>query len=356
MSWRGGVLSLNFYEEPNVGYRVHRLHFNENLFLPREYYEKLLTVLLDPDMIRYYTEPLNPTFNEALAKYLNVDVNNVFSVAGGDEGLRLLIQFALHGFRKILIVEPTYSMPKILAESMRISVDQFLLKPNTYDLDVDGIVKIGDSYDIIYICNPNNPTGNLFNRELIEHLLTRVRSLVIIDEAYAEFARYSLIDLVRDYDNLAIVRTFSKAWGGLAGLRVGYVVASDVIINGLNRLSLPHNIPYPSMALVLRALELRDYVERSIDEIIEVREYMIKSLRGIGLRPIPSVTNFVTFHVGDPHRLMTYTVNCSVGGFVVRNLSGKVLCEDCLRVTVPPKPIAVEFINTLGEILHGLNK
>ncbi len=130
MSWKG-VLSLNFYEEPNVGYKVHRLHFNENLFLPREYYEKLLTVLLDPDMIRYYTEPpLNPpTFNEALAKYLNIDANNVFSVAGGDEGLRLLIQFALHGFRKVLIVEPTYSMPKVLAESMRlIPINSFLNK------------------------------------------------------------------------------------------------------------------------------------------------------------------------------------------------------------------------------------
>lgn len=184
MSWRGGVLSLNFYEEPNVGYKVHRLHFNENLFLPREYYEKLLTVLLDPDMIRYYTEPpLNPpTFNEALAKYLNVDANNVFSVAGGDEGLRLLVQFALHGFRKVLIVEPTYSMPKVLAESMRVDTDQFLLKQDTYELDVDGIVKIGDSYDVIYICNPNNPTGNLFNKELIEYLLSRVKSLVIIDE------------------------------------------------------------------------------------------------------------------------------------------------------------------------------
>ncbi|WP_054858046.1 aminotransferase class I/II-fold pyridoxal phosphate-dependent enzyme [Vulcanisaeta sp. JCM 16159] len=143
-------------------------------------------------------------------------------------------------------------MPRILAESMRIDVDQALLKPDTYDLDMDKVVKIGNSYDVIYLCSPNNPTGNLFSKESIEYLLSRVRSLVIIDEAYAEFARYSLIGLVRDYDNLAIVRTFSKAWG-LASLRVGYVVASDTVINGLNRLSLPHNIPYPSMALVLRA-------------------------------------------------------------------------------------------------------
>ncbi|WP_243669411.1 histidinol-phosphate aminotransferase family protein [Vulcanisaeta sp. JCM 16161] len=312
MSWRN-ALSLNFYEEPNVGYSVHRLHFNENLFLPREYYEKLLATSLDPDMIRYYTEPLNPTFNEALAKHLNVDASNVFAVAGGDEGLRLLIQFALHGLRKVLIIEPTYSMPRILAESMMLGVDQALLKPVTYDLDVDYIIRVGDSYDVIYICNPNNPTGNLFDRESIESILSHVKSLVVIDEAYAEFARHSLINLIRDYDNLAVVRTFSKAWG-LAGLRVGYIVASDTVVNGLNRLSLPHNIPYPSMALVLRALELRDYVERSIDEMVKVREYLIKSLRDLDLEPLPSVTNFVTFRAGGRRRLMIYTMNCLGGG------------------------------------------
>ncbi|MGC8543749.1 MAG: pyridoxal phosphate-dependent aminotransferase [Vulcanisaeta sp.] len=349
MSWRN-ALSLNFYEEPNVGYSVHRLHFNENLFLPREYYEKLLITTLDPDMIRYYTEPLNPTFNEALAKHLNVDANNVFAVAGGDEGLRLLIQFALHGLKRVLIIEPTYSMPRILAESMMLRVDQALLRPVTYDLDADHIIKVGNYYDVIYICNPNNPTGNLFNRDAIEHILSHVKSLVIIDEAYAEFARYSLIDLVRDYDNLAVVRTFSKAWG-LAGLRVGYVVASNAVINGLSRLSLPHNIPYPSMALVLRALELRDYVERSIDEMVKVREYIIRSLRDLDLEPMPSVTNFVTFHAGDRERADDLYDKLFRRGFVVRNLSGKVLCEDCLRVTVPPMHIAAEFIKTLEELL-----
>ncbi len=338
------------------GFRIYRLHFNENLFLPREYYEKLLNAPLDPDMIRYYTEPLNPTFNEALAKYLNVNADHVFAVAGGDEGLRLLMQFALHGSKRALIIEPTYSMPRILAESMRIDVDQALLKPDTYDLDIDKVVKIGNSYDVIYLCSPNNPTGNLFSKESIEYLLSRVRSLVIIDEAYAEFARYSLIGLVRDYDNLAIVRTFSKAWG-LAGLRVGYVVASDTVINGLNRLSLPHNIPYPSMALVLRALELRDYVERSIDEMIKVREYMIRSLRDLDLRPLSSVTNFVTFHAGSPSRTdKVYDGLFKRGGFVIRNLGGKVLCEDCLRVTVPPAPIAAEFIRALEETLDGLRE
>ncbi len=117
---------------------------------------------------------------------------------------------------------------------------------------------------------------------------------------------------------------------------MGYIVASDVVINGLSRLSLPHNIPYPSMALVLRALELRDYVERSIDEMIKVREYMIRSLMDLGLRPIPSVTNFVTFHAGSPNRANDMYDWLFNKGFVVRNLSGKVLCEDCLRVTVPP--------------------
>ncbi len=349
VSWRG-VLSLGFYEEPNVGYKVYRLHFNENLFLPRQYYEKLLGVDLDPELIRYYTEPLNSTFNDALAKYLNVDANNVFAVAGGDEGLRLLIQFALHGFRRILIVEPTYSMPRVLAESMNLAADQALLREGTYELNLEELVRLGGSHDIIYLCNPNNPTGSLFSRGDIEYLVSHVNSLVVIDEAYAEFARFSVIDLTRDYENIAVIRTFSKAWG-LAGLRVGYVAASDSVINGLKRLSLPHNIPYISMVLVLRALELRDYVERGIDDMVSVRGIMTKSLSDLGLNPIPSVTNFITFHVGSQSKANDVHEELFRRGFVVRNLSGKVLCEDCLRVTVPPMNVAEMFISNLENIV-----
>ncbi|WP_054844444.1 histidinol-phosphate transaminase [Vulcanisaeta souniana] len=352
MPWKS-VLSLSFYEEPNVGYKVYRLHFNENLFLPpRQYYEKLLSAALDPELIRYYTEPpLNPTFNEALARYLNVDAGNVFTVAGGDEGLRLLIQFALHGLRKILIVEPTYSMPRILAESMGLTANQVLLRDGTYELNLEELIRLGGSHDIIYLCDPNNPTGNLFSREDIEYLVSHVDSLIVIDEAYAEFARFSVIDLTRDYENIAVIRTFSKAWG-LAGLRVGYVVASDTVIDGLKRLSLPHNIPYTSMVLVLRALELRDYVERGIDNMVSVRDIMTKSLDDLGLNPIPSVTNFITFHVGSQEKANgVHEELLRRGGFVVRNLSGKVLCEDCLRVTVPPMNVAEMFISTLENIV-----
>jgi histidinol-phosphate aminotransferase len=98
---------------------------------------------------------------------------------------------------------------------------------------------------------------------------------------------------------VAVVRTFSKAWG-LAGLRVGYVVAPEIIINALRRLSLPHNIPYPSMAMVTKALQLWHYVRESIERMISVREYMIKRMEEIGITPLRTVTNFVTFHVKDP--------------------------------------------------------
>lgn len=343
--WRE-VLKVGFYEEPNVGYGVYRLHFNENLFLPREYYEEVLRVSLEPNLVRYYTEPLNPSFNRALAKLVGVDEDNVFATAGGDEGIRLLIQMATHGSGKLLVVEPTYSMPRAVAESMNIKVVESILKPN-YQIDVDDVVKKGAEADVIYICNPNNPTANLFSKRDIEQVASSLNSLIIIDEAYAEFAGVSMVDLVKRLDNVAVVRTFSKAWG-LAGLRVGYIVASKTIVDGLRRISLPHNIPYPSIAMVLRAIELRHYVERSIEEMVKVRGYLIGELRRLSIDVLDSVTNFVTFHINDPDGVYGELYR---RGFVLRNLSGKVLCEDCLRATVPPMDIAERLVEELVDVL-----
>ncbi|WP_291766517.1 pyridoxal phosphate-dependent aminotransferase, partial [Caldivirga sp. UBA161] len=326
-SW-ARVLSIGFYEEPNVGLSKYRLHFNENLFLPREYYESILGVLMEPDLIRYYTEPLNPSLNELIAKHINANANNVFAVAGGDEGLRLLIQLTLHGSGRLLVIEPTYSMPRALAESMNIRIKEVTLKPS-YELDVDEVIKVGGDVDVVYLCNPNNPTGNLFNRADVEYIASRLRALIIIDEAYADFAGVTLMDLTRHYDNVAVVRTFSKAWG-LAGLRVGYVVGSEVIINALKRISLPHNIPYPSIAMLSKALQLKHYVEESIRRMIEVRGFMMRRMSEIGLRPLNSVANFITFHALRPNAVYEELFK---RGFVLRNLSGKVLCEDCLRTT-----------------------
>jgi histidinol-phosphate aminotransferase len=341
------VLSIAFYEEPNVGLGKYRLHFNENLFLPREYYEEVLRVLLEPDLVRYYTEPLNASFNNAIAKHVGVDGDNIFSTAGGDEALRLLIQVALHGNRKLLVVEPTYSMPRALAESMGIGIAEVLLRPD-YELDVDAVVKAGVDADVVYMCNPNNPTGNLFSRGDVEYVVSKLDSLIIIDEAYAEFAGVSLIDLVRHYDNVAVVRTFSKAWG-LAGLRVGYVVASEKVINALRRLSLPHNIPYPSMVMVMRALQLRHYVSESIERMILVREYMIRKMEELGVAPLRTVTNFVTFHAKNPDLVHS---ELDRRGFVLRNLGGKPLCQDCLRATVPPMPVAERLLDALNEVVR----
>ena len=341
------VLNVGFYEEPNVGLSKYRLHFNENLFLPREYYESILSVLMEPDFIRYYTEPLNPTLNELIAKHIGIDVNNVFAVAGGDEGLRLLIQVALHGSGRLLIIEPTYSMPRALAESMNIRVKEVPLKLN-YELNVDEVIKAGSNVDVVYLCNPNNPTGNLFSRADVEYIASRLRALIIIDEAYADFAGVTLMDLTRHYDNVAVVRTFSKAWG-LAGLRVGYVVGSEVIINALKRISLPHNIPYPSIAMLSKALQLKYYVEESIRRMIEVRELMEKRMSEIGLRPLNSVTNFITFHALKPDIVYEELFK---RGFVLRNLSGKILCEDCLRTTVPLLEVAEELINNLKVVIN----
>jgi len=339
---------IESYEEPEVKGQVYRLHFNENLHLPDDYYYKLLDIKLSIDDVKYYTEPLNKSFNKLLANFLNLHENQVFTTCGADEALRLILQLSLHGYKKVLIIEPTYGLVKILAKVMNLNVDTAVVN-DKLEIDIDDITERRD-VDVIYICNPNNPTGHFFNISNLEKIITNVDSLIVIDEAYIEFSGKDHIPLIHKYDNVVLIRTFSKAWG-LAGLRVGYVLGSEKIIQILKKISLPHNIPYPSIIYVSKALKLKNYVEESIRSIIQVREFMIRELKSMVDYVYPSVTNFITFKISNAEIVWKKLLE---RGFLTRILNNNPYCKDCIRVTVPPLSIAKVFLTTLRQILEEL--
>ncbi|AET33796.1 pyridoxal phosphate-dependent aminotransferase [Pyrobaculum ferrireducens] len=327
------------YDEPDVGYQRIRLHFNENLFLPEDYY-RAVTALPEPWEIRYYTDPNNRKLAVAIERHLGLPQGSVVITAGADEGLRLAMQLAAHMGRGLAIVEPTYGMARVVAR-------QVGLRPvvATYggdlSLDVEAVARLG--VGAVYVCSPNNPTAHVVKE--VEELAARFSGLVVLDAAYAEFAGYWTPKLY-EYGNVAEVRTFSKAWG-LAGLRVGYVVAQRRLAEALRALSPPHPISSFSAKVVEKALEVgRPYVERSVEELSEVRQWAAAQIRGDKYH---GPTNFITVKVGDAEAAAS---KLEEAGFVVRVLGGKPLCPSCIRFTLAPRPIMDKFLQQLEKVLQ----
>ena len=210
-------------------------------------------------------------------------------------------------------------------------------------MDVDAVLRVGA--DVAYVAAPNNPTGNVPRG--VEELAARFPGVLIVDEAYVEFTgSRGFLDLA-GYGNVLLVRTFSKAWG-LAGARVGYVVGHPKLIAALERLALPHNVSAYSAAVVMAALGLRRYVEEAVRAVAEAREYMASRLGAMGLKPLPSVTNFLTFRVPGARRVAE---ELWARGFAVRFVGAKPRLAEHIRVTVAPRDLADAFLSVLGEVV-----
>src|SRR5690606_5138535 len=199
-----------------------------------------------------YPDPLQRILKEKIAEIKGVDPSQIFLGNGSDEGIDLLIRaFCEPNQDSIMITEPTYGMYAVCAEINGVNVQQALLTPD-FDLDLDAFPNTFDATTkIIFLCSPNNPTGNMLSHDKIVEVLKRFYGIVVIDEAYIDFAKgKSFIKDLRKYPNLVVLQTFSKAWG-LAGLRLGMCYASPEIISILNKIKYPYNINVRTQELVL---------------------------------------------------------------------------------------------------------
>lgn len=322
------------YDEPDVGRDKIRLHFNENLFLPEEYYKEVL-VPVGPDDLRYYTDPNNKKLARAIESHFGLPAGSVVVTAGADEGIRLSMQLAVHLGGGVAIVEPTYGMARVVARQVGHRPEVVTYREDL-SLDVDLLSRL--SVSAVYVCSPNNPTAHVVKE--IEDLAARFRGLVILDAAYAEYSGY-WAPRYYEYGNVVEVRTFSKAWG-LAGLRVGYVAASPKVAEALRTLSPPHPISAYSAYVVERALQVgRPYVEKSIKETEEVKSYVLSRLP---FKAYHGPVNFVTLMIENAEAVAS---RLEREGFVVRVLGPKPLCPSCLRFTLAPMPIMQRFLEAL---------
>lgn len=306
----------------------------------RDEFKGVASVYLDANESPYngplnrYPDPLQMKVKEELAPIKNLNTDQIFLGNGSDEAIDLLYRaFCEPKIDNVVAIDPSYGMYKVCANINDVEYRKVNLNKN-FDFKAYDMLQAADKHTkLIWLCSPNNPTGNSLNSREIERLLRIFEGLVVVDEAYIDFStQESLTALLKLYPNLVILQTFSKAWGS-AAIRLGMAYASPEIIAVLNKIKYPYNINILTQEQALKALQNRTQTEEWIKLILAEREVLNTELQKIDyIRKIyPTDANFILIKVDDANRLYQYLVEQSI---IVRNRTTVSLCEGCIRITV----------------------
>ena len=286
------------------------------------------------DKYNRYPDPLQWSLKQKIAKVKNIAPENIFLGNGSDEPIDLVIRiFCEPRIDNIVAVDPTYGMYQVCAEVNDVEYRKVLLNEN-FDLDAQKLLEKTDrNTKLIFLCSPNNPTGNLLSREEIKKVLDSFTGIVVVDEAYIDFASEAtwLNDLEK-YPNLIILQTFSKAWG-LAAVRLGMAFASAEIIKLFNKVKYPYNVNILTQNFVGDELDKLELRKQWIATLLEGRNYLINELPKLTFveKIYPTDANFILVKVEDANSLYKQLAD---KGVIVRNRNSVSLCAGCLRITV----------------------
>ena len=286
------------------------------------------------DKYNRYPDPLQWSLKQKIAKVKNIAPENIFLGNGSDEPIDLVIRiFCEPRIDNIVAVDPTYGMYQVCAEVNDVEYRKVLLNEN-FDLDAQKLLEKTDrNTKLIFLCSPNNPTGNLLSREEIKKVLDSFTGIVVVDEAYIDFASEAtwLNDLDK-YPNLIILQTFSKAWG-LAAVRLGMAFASAEIIKLFNKVKYPYNVNILTQNFVGDELDKLELRKQWIATLLEGRNYLINELPKLPFveKIYPTDANFILVKVEDANSLYKQLAD---KGVIVRNRNSVSLCAGCLRITV----------------------
>ena len=281
-----------------------------------------------------YPDPYQLKVKEKMAFIKQISTNQIFLGNGSDECIDILFRtFCEPGKDNIIICPPTYPMYEVGANINDIAIQKAPLLPD-YQLNVAHIEQlVNERTKIIWICSPNNPTGNSLDRIDIETILNHFDGIVVVDEAYINFSKQkSFVQSLIDYPNLVVLQTLSKAWG-LAGLRLGMCFASPEIIGFMNKVKAPYNINIVTQDLALQALEEVGQVNDMIKLLVDMRIALADVIASMPhvVKVFPSDTNFLFVKIPQARKLYEYLLT---EGIIVRDRSSLELCEDSLRITV----------------------
>jgi len=281
-----------------------------------------------------YPDPYQNQLKQKIADIHSVSKEQIFLGNGSDEAIDLLIRaFCVPQQDKIMLLPPTYGMYGVCTDLNDVETIDVPLTPE-FEIDLPAVIDcLNNSVKLLFICSPNNPSGNTFQIKAVETILEKFDGVVIIDEAYQDFSDGpGWLDRLADYDNLAVLSTFSKAWG-MAGIRLGMAFASAEIIRVLNSIKYPYNINEITSRIALDALKNKEYKEQLVRKILAQRELLIKELNRLDIieKVFPSQANFLLVRFKNSKEVFEYLMQNFV---IVRDRSTQMHCENCLRITV----------------------
>ncbi|WP_066218063.1 histidinol-phosphate transaminase [Formosa haliotis] len=300
--------------------------------------------------INRYPDPQQNEVKDVLSSLKGVRKNHILLGNGSDEVLDLIVRaFCEPNQDNIIILPPTYGMYEVLANLNAVAIKKVLLT-ETFQPQVDQILDVADANSkILFLCSPNNPSGNSFNDNEVETLLKKFEGIVVIDEAYIDFSNQdSWLGRLEEFPNLIITQTLSKAYG-MAGIRLGICYASEAIISVLNTIKPPYNINVLTQNKAVELLKQTELVSDEIDSILIERSKLMSELKSISYinKIYPSDTNFVLVKLDDATKRYNQLIK---EGVVVRNRTTQPLCENCLRLTVGTPSENITLITALTKL------
>jgi len=351
---RPEIRSFIPYNANQKPYKI-KLDANESPFnMPIEVRKKLAEFILDAPQLNLYPDTDSTTLRKALAEHWGVAEEGVIVGTGSDQLIQVIANVFVNNKDKVLYPDPSFGMYRNSCLIAGGIASKYLLDPNEkYAYSKEKIIEAYDSEQpkIIYICNPNNPTGNLMQvDDILEVVRYCQKSIVIVDEAYAEFCDITVIPFVEEYQNLLVLRTFSKAFG-LAGIRCGYSISSATLANAINLARPPYNISSLSQYVAELVLLEKEQIYKNIAFLVEQREWMAGELAKIkGIVVFNSSANFILIKVDNYTQV--YKKLCEKGIFI-RIFGSAPLLEGCMRISIGTHEQNTTLLDGLSSICYN---
>ena len=286
------------------------------------------------ELYNRYPDPHHAELKAQWARIKGVDVSNIFFGNGSDEPIDLLLRmFCEPGEDHIITMPPTYGMYNVSADINAIENKLVPLKPD-FSIDLEALRNTWNSNSkILFVCSPNNPSGNLMDRKCVEAICNEFPGIVVVDEAYIDFSsEKSWCTSLSAYPNLIVLQTLSKAWG-MAGIRVGVAMANEAIISVLDKIKPPYNISQPNQRLAMEALGNEAKKNTYVDFLLKEREWLTKELSSLSMvkKIVPSDANFLLVEFEEGKALFDYLIQNTL---IVRYRGTQLHCDGCLRITI----------------------
>lgn len=338
------IEGLSLYYDPKPGSAL-RMDTNTNPLGENPVCQQALRDCASMELGQY-PSTYGGDLREALSQLYSLDKENFVVGNGSDEVLDIICKTYMQPSGRLVIAYPAYSLHGWFATvnggtSVEVDLD------GDFQLRVDAMVEAPG--DLVVICTPNNPTSNLFRADDVKALLERSKRIVVIDEAYGEFAGESCIPLVRKYDNLIVTRTFSKAYA-LAGLRIGYSVADPDLTLEMQKIRVPYSLDKVSEHAAVLALQQQDFVHQAVEIVRRERGYLHQGLAALGLRPYPSDANFILFRC--PCDSAEFVRKLAKKNVMVRDFGRKRLLKDCARTTIGTREQNDITLKAMAEVVR----